>query len=1168
MLATSKWIFTIILTLIGLYPASGAAVVEGEDENHAYCAYYNNKPSYDEVSHGTVMPDNVTIRCNVANDYCFSFWLTSPDNSSNISLIKQDCWGYSEYENCQEECIPQVRYVNTENKNSTPRYCCCSGYRCNANFTNINDSMLIIPLPTTTEAPPVVKEYKNTILIVFICVSGVVTLLFAGIFSLYQVYWKKGQPPPEIVEEPPSAPPGIDINSVKMLDVIAKGKYGEVWSGKLDGKPVAVKVFHYNHRQFYNNEKYIYSLPLMDFDNLLQFYGADELVNSDGQHQYCLVLSYVPNGTLMNYLREHTADWAEMCRIILSLTRGLAHLHQDITKGDKVKPAIAHRDFNSRNVLIRPNLSCVVADLGFCMATMGSKLIRNGYSESAEQSSLTDVGTVRYMAPELLDGAVNLRDCEASLKQIDIYSLGLVLWEVASRCTDLWQGVSVPEYMLPYQAEVGIHPSFEEMQILVSANKKRPVLPDLWKDSNLAIHTLKETIEDCWDHDAEARLTSFCVIERFTDLSTLSPHDSRVKGVTPTLNSTATQITVSEDAAGISAAQRSCYVATSSADHGTSLPTENSMAPLISGGSGDGTLNSQSRNSWTAPEKSMSGLTTETMLTLSPSQSDPPPYYHTIDPHGLSLSDPPPHYESEAQTGYNFSKVPNTSLVNGQPRNTWLTTDLAPSASSESDPPPKYLNINHAKTNTVIQAHQGRNPTVERNTHKRSDEELTVSGNTLISASAKREQEQKEQSMGVPSAHFQDDPFDSGPDNIESSLVHNDMFNYHRNAPIQYLQNQVHSDGLLVRPKIANVPGNGVPYSKLAINEKPAKSIFKYKKTKDFTSRLTQLGKSLLSRSSQSIDSSKHGRDKNSRRSTDRSGYINLISSPPAQSQVHTEVCLHNGNAVVVPVSNGPSSPLAEDEHDRLGFTDLLNGSATTTVHQNGHIPHATATGITTSAAAVNTTTNTTATAVHPHASARNAPPLPDSCAPDDAATIAAKCSASYLNKTTNSSVNFCNKLSDCKSQRPTSLLLKVHNIPPTDSTAPTAATTAVTVNHNHHQNHHHNHNHQQQQHQQQQHQQQQQQQQHNHTQATSDPSEKIRNRIKTPLKLNRNRLSLYDDRVMSRCSDDDDTDTHFSKFPLSKSSYSLQQFDSTNITATTTNNNNRHDLLLHTELC
>ena len=37
------------------------------------------------------------------------------------------------------------------------------------------------------------------------------------------------------------------------------------------------------------------------------------------------------------------------------------------------------------------------------------------------------------MAPEALDARVNLRDLE-SFKQIDVYALALVVWEVCNRC--------------------------------------------------------------------------------------------------------------------------------------------------------------------------------------------------------------------------------------------------------------------------------------------------------------------------------------------------------------------------------------------------------------------------------------------------------------------------------------------------------------------------------------------------------------------------------------------------------------------------------------------------------------------------------------------------------------------------------------------------------------
>ena len=44
------------------------------------------------------------------------------------------------------------------------------------------------------------------------------------------------------------------------------------------------------------------------------------------------------------------------------------------------------------------------------------------------------VGTRRYMAPEVLEGAINFQ--RDSFLRIDMYAMGLVLWELVSRCTE------------------------------------------------------------------------------------------------------------------------------------------------------------------------------------------------------------------------------------------------------------------------------------------------------------------------------------------------------------------------------------------------------------------------------------------------------------------------------------------------------------------------------------------------------------------------------------------------------------------------------------------------------------------------------------------------------------------------------------------------------------
>lgn len=58
------------------------------------------------------------------------------------------------------------------------------------------------------------------------------------------------------------------------------------------------------------------------------------------------------------------------------------------------KPAIAHRDLKSKNILVKTNLTCVIGDLGLAVR-------HNVASDSVDVPSTNRVGTKRYMAPEV-----------------------------------------------------------------------------------------------------------------------------------------------------------------------------------------------------------------------------------------------------------------------------------------------------------------------------------------------------------------------------------------------------------------------------------------------------------------------------------------------------------------------------------------------------------------------------------------------------------------------------------------------------------------------------------------------------------------------------------------------------------------------------------------------
>lgn len=474
---------------------------------------------------------NEDVKFEKCNNFCHALWQEDKTaNGTEIKILSQGCWKQSGEQKCENtECVALER--STKALNNT-KFCCCHGDYCNLNITNSNpvysdnkvsNSLSSQKIQRTTQYLER-SNYKLWIIIILIVILCILVMCII-VTIMYKLYLHKleklGKLLPyndQFMDSPALRTGTYTVDHLKLTTIVGQGRYGSVWQGSMGDQDVAVKIYPSHYRNYFQNERDTYCLPFMEHPSLLSYYGVDERISMDGSVEYLLVFSFAPGGSLTDFLRTHTIDWTTFCKMSLSIVKGLAYLHTDIRKGDKFKPCIAHRDINSRNILIKADGTCCICDLGLAVQISGSKYYSNGEEQHAELKSINDVGTLRYMAPEVLEGAVNLRDCESSLKQIDVYAMGLVLWELVTRCSDIYiPGSEVPQYKQPYENEIGLHPTFEQMQVLVSRNKARPLL-----ESNLVdrpgVRLIKETMEDCWDADAEARLTALCIEERLSEL--------------------------------------------------------------------------------------------------------------------------------------------------------------------------------------------------------------------------------------------------------------------------------------------------------------------------------------------------------------------------------------------------------------------------------------------------------------------------------------------------------------------------------------------------------------------------------------------------------------------------------------------------------------------------
>ncbi|CAI2181986.1 15371_t:CDS:2 [Funneliformis geosporum] len=197
------------------------------------------------------------------------------------------------------------------------------------------------------------------------------------------------------------------------LKVIGKGGFGIVHRADLvsRGIQVALKSFSNNDAKIDKNDvadlvKELKLLRIVHYHpNINHFIG----ITYDDGGNYKMILEYANGGNLRDYLGNKrnfiSLQWKDKIRMALDITSGLMCLHKD---------NIIHRDLHSKNILVHNN-RLMIADLGL------SKKITEVTTTSKFE------GMAEYIDPQCYIIDKYIRD-----KKSDIYSLGVLLWEITS----------------------------------------------------------------------------------------------------------------------------------------------------------------------------------------------------------------------------------------------------------------------------------------------------------------------------------------------------------------------------------------------------------------------------------------------------------------------------------------------------------------------------------------------------------------------------------------------------------------------------------------------------------------------------------------------------------------------------------------------------------------
>ncbi|XP_028288043.1 mixed lineage kinase domain-like protein [Parambassis ranga] len=198
-----------------------------------------------------------------------------------------------------------------------------------------------------------------------------------------------------------------------------KTSSSEVYKGEYHGFPVAIKRYIDPLNTNAEEVKSIYrkeidTMKRFESPNILRMFGICVQHENGPNPQYLVIMEYCEKGSLRQVLdSDCKLSWTRKACMCLDAARGLYRLHQTEEKSK------VHGCINSSKFLVAE---------GYRVKLGGFELSKTESSLRRTTKDKKEIRSLCYSSPNMLSSLNNIYS-----KECEIYSFGIVLWEVATR---------------------------------------------------------------------------------------------------------------------------------------------------------------------------------------------------------------------------------------------------------------------------------------------------------------------------------------------------------------------------------------------------------------------------------------------------------------------------------------------------------------------------------------------------------------------------------------------------------------------------------------------------------------------------------------------------------------------------------------------------------------